>query len=396
MLVPARVRHALDQQREAFLRAAQASSQLEERLRRALDELSLLNLNDLLARLDVEAWPGARPTAEFSKHGLFVPFAPGWESARDARSWAVNHLRGITTVAVDGSQIAASKEFGVPISLAQVAWFENRHDPERPYVKDVCNEVITPGDSVEDIEEYAFAESKLNQRRFSLEMRVAVERIRALATETPTRGLPPLVLIDGSFVLSFIGRMAPQARSAYLDALFEVLEVSKECRIPVIGYVDLSYASDLVTMLHILFDLPVGPLFDARILASTMEPLDRTIAFQCARGDVLPYYQTSGRDLSREFFFVYLKTGGAGRLPARIDFPQWILDDDLLDHVIDVIRAEVVVGSGYPYALETADAAAVLTTQDRISFYKLFHDFAHSSGLDAALPGKSISKRHRR
>jgi hypothetical protein len=68
----------------------------------------------------------------------------------------------------------------------------------------------------------------------------------------------------------------------------------------------------------------------------------------------------------------------------------------LLDRVVDLVRAEVVVGCGYPYALETADAAAVLTAEDRMSFYRLFHEFARANGIQASLPGKSISKLHRR
>ena len=73
-----------------------------------------------------------------------------------------------------------------------------------------------------------------------------------------------------------------------------------------------------------------------------------------------------------------------------------MLEAGVLDGALDLLRAEVVVGTGYPYPLETADAAAVLTTEDRLQFYRLFHDFAHDSGLSVSLPAKSISKAHRR
>ena len=77
----------------------------------------------------------------------------------------------------------------------------------------------------------------LNQRRFALEMEVAVDRIRGLEAEPP-----PVVFVDGSFVLSFVGRMSPQARPPYLESLFSLLEASHERRIPLVGYVDLSMA----------------------------------------------------------------------------------------------------------------------------------------------------------
>jgi hypothetical protein len=394
MLVKEKIAQVLEERREAFSRAVADAAKQQERYLEALDQLSRLSSADIGERLGDEPWPGARPTPELDDRGLVVRFAEHWNSAQEARAWALERLHGISTVAVDGSQIPASKEFGVPVSLVQVAWFENPHDSGQPYRKDVCHELVTPGDREDEIEAstlwVSFAESKLNQRRFALEMRVAVERIHAIQGDPP-----PVVLVDGSFVLSFIGRMAPQARSAYLEALFGLLNASRECRVPVLGYVDLSFASDLLTMLSQLFDLSAGNLFDARVLAQRMDSFDRTAAFQCARGDVLPHYQTPEQDHSKELCFLYLKTGH-DRLPARIDFPRWILEAGLLDQVIDAVRAEVVVGSGYPYALETADAAAVLTAEDRMSFFRLFHEFAKSSGIELSVPGKSISKLHRR
>ena len=60
------------------------------------------------------------------------------------------------------------------------------------------------------------------------------------------------------------------------------------------------------------------------------------------------------------------------------------------------MRAECVVGAGYPYALETADAVAVLTMQDRERFYWLFQEFAEREGLPLQFSRKAVSKRGRR
>ncbi|HEX8918440.1 MAG TPA: DNA double-strand break repair nuclease NurA [Chloroflexota bacterium] len=390
MLHSGRIRQALEDRREAFLRAAEESSRLQERYVSALRQLTDLRCEEIERRLSGIPWPGLRPTPELDSGGLVVPFGTTWASAQEARSWALNRLDGITTVAIDGSQIAPSKEFAVPLSLVQVAWFENPHSARRPYVKDVENEIVTSGEPGAEIEGYVFAESKLNQRRFALEMRVAAERVRSLPSEPP-----PVVFIDGSFVLSFIGRMAPESRQVYLGSLFGLLAAAEECRIPLAGYIDLSYAADLVAMLGSLFDVPQGNVFDAQILTHGMASFDRTAAMVCARSDVLPHYRHPNRDWSADICCVYLKIG-PDRLPARIDFPRWILDAGLLDHMMDTIRAEIIVGSGYPYAVETADAAAVLTLEDRMNFYRLFHDFAQGAGLEFVLPGKSISKAHRR
>lgn len=391
MLIPRRVGEAIEGQREAFRRAAERTSEARERYLHAWHTACRLGREGLQAELGGVPWPGARPSAELDSYpdGI-VPFGRCWQTAQEARVWALETLHGATTVGIDGSQIAASKEFGVPVSLVQVAWFENPHDAGREYRKDVRNQVLTPDDPPEDLAEFVFADSRVNQCRYVLEMQVAAERVQALAPQPV-----PLLFHDGSFVLSFTGRMPPVTRDSYLDALFAVLRASTEHRIPVAGYVDRSFASDLTTMLGHACDLPPSGLYDALLLNSLLQDFDRTVAFQCARGDILTHYRRGDEDLSGEIFFVYLKTG-RGHLPARIDVPRWVLDAGLLDRAMDLIRAEIVVGSGYPYALETADAAAVLTTEDRLAFYRLWHERAREWGLEVGLPSKSLSKLHRR
>jgi NurA domain len=390
MLVPGKVEQALTAKGDEFQRSATEASLHRASYGGAWNQFAHLSSAEIVARLADTEWPGARLAEDRGATGPIVRFGERWETARDARLWALERLQGIPTVAVDGSQIAASKEFAVPVSLVQVSWFENYHDPERPYLKDVCNEIVTVDGAGGEVEEYVFAESTLNRTRFVLEMQTAVNRIHALPPDPP-----PVVFIDGSFVLSFAGRMPPKTRDAYLNALFDLLDASAECAVPVVGFVDRSFASDLVTLLRTLFDLPAASIVDADILTEQLQPFDRTIAFECARGDVIPLYEATRTGYVHDLLFVYLQTG-QGRLPVRIDFPRWILEAGLLDHVIDVVRAEAVVGSGYPYALETADATAVLSTEDRMAFYRLFHQFADASGFSASLPAKSMSKARRR
>jgi hypothetical protein len=378
---------------EQFRRSAAENAASREAYEAAWAQLSRLDTREIEERLGGVPWPGARPSAELDRRGWIIPFDVHWNSAQEARAWALETLRGVPTVAVDGSQIGPSKEFGVPVALVQVAWFENYHDGDRPYVKDVRNDVIVPGD--DDLDISSFGDSALSQRRFVMEMEAAVERIEGLAAGDG-RSLPGVVFIDGTFVLSFAGRMAPPVRETYLQGLFALLEASERHRVPVIGYVDLSFASDLASMVREIFDLSDAPVFDAQMVASSLPPFDRTPAFRCARGDVLPFYAGADRDHSADLYFLYMTTG-FDRLPARIDVPRWVVEEDgLLDRVLDIVRAEIVVGAGYPYPIETADAAAVLTGEDRMAFYRLFHEFAGAEGLQSSLPAKSVSKAHRR
>ncbi len=93
--------------------------------------------------------------------------------------------------------------------------------------------------------------------------------------------------------------------------------------------------------------------------------------------------------------FVYLQTTSNGA-PVRLDIPTWIYETNLLDEVLDTVRAECVIGLGYPYALETADATAVITAHDREVFLKALQEFASREKLNFNVSRKATSKGRRR
>jgi hypothetical protein len=86
----------------------------------------------------------------------------------------------------------------------------------------------------------------------------------------------------------------------------------------------------------------------------------------------------------------------ADSLPARLDIPAWIADAGLCEEVLDTVRAECVVGLGYPYAIETADEAAVITSRDRDLFLRALQDFAQNNDLAFRVSRKANSKARRR
>jgi hypothetical protein len=173
-----------------------------------------------------------------------------------------------------------------------------------------------------------------------------------------------------------------------------MLRASQEAQVPLVGYVDTSFARDLVTMLALLFRLPQAPrLSDGSLLRPRMQWGDRSQAYVCTRDDkVLPEYGPQARGVC----FAYLKTTADGT-PARLEFPRWLAEDPAeLERVLDLVRAECIVGNGYPYALETADAVAVISLQDRERFYATFQQFAEKEGLPLRYARKALSKRMRR
>jgi hypothetical protein len=158
--------------------------------------------------------------------------------------------------------------------------------------------------------------------------------------------------------------------------------------------VDTSYANDLAAMLDALTGRHTRQrISDGALLRSRMSWGDRTTAWVCARDDQVLSF--GGGKYYNRVGFVYLKTT-ADRPPARLDLPRWLLEAGELERTVDVVRAECVVGNGYPYAVETADAVAVVTMQDRERFYRAFQEFAEKEGLPLRFSRKAVSKRGRR
>jgi hypothetical protein len=63
---------------------------------------------------------------------------------------------------------------------------------------------------------------------------------------------------------------------------------------------------------------------------------------------------------------------------------------------VDWVRGEIVIGSGYPYVIETADQTAVLQNTDRQSFFRILQDWADQAELRLRFSRKMVSKHQRR
>jgi hypothetical protein len=396
MLVRSKVIAALEAKKDHFAGYQVELRDTLDRYREALEQLPALSRAEVEARFDEAEipWPGALPTGEQDRlHDSLVSMGQVWASHEEARAWAREILLRTPTFAVDGSQIPPSRDFSVPVGAVQVGWFENPHIPGGQYVKDLAFEVLAPGELAEEADDNGgseFPDWHVNLRRFQMECRAIVEYIQAHASADPV----PLCFFDGSLVLSFAQHMRPNLRRAYLDAVTAMLRASQTSRVPLVGYIDTSFARDLVTMLAHLYRLPSAPrLSDGALLRPRMQWGDRGQVYLCARDDkVLPDYGPQARQVC----FTYLKTTADGA-PARLEFPRWLAEDEEeLERVLNLVRAECIVGNGYPYALETADAVAVISLQDRERFYATFQQFAEKEGFALRYSRKALSKRVRR
>lgn len=360
---------------------------------------------------------GARPTAEYDgwrarggQGAPTTPFTQVFAHHGEAREWA-ERLHGTTTFAVDGSQLMPWRDASIPVALVQAGLYENPHQPPTPYVKDIVTAILTPDDLLggepdaapgAPVEEaFGYSERVVHLRRFELEMRTLIARIRHHASQTPGQGQPRAVaLYDGSLMVSFALKMAPAYRDRYVGLARDLLRASEECGVPVIGYIDTSFARDVVTMARALSITDADPLglpeprgiHDALLWRGRLGWGDRTPAFLTARDDLA---RMGYDDQHGAVAFTYFQAA-LDRPPARIEVPRWVVEAGRLDEVMDIVRAETIVGNGYPYPLEAADAVAVISIQDRAQFYTLFQEFAERAGLPFTFSRKALSKSRRR
>jgi len=359
----------------------QSSLKLLETALRDFERLSQADVEIAIAALPN---PGAAPTTEQDTLPALVDsFGSNWLTHRSAREWAAQTLQGVTTFAADGSQISPQKDLSIPVGLVQVGWFQNPHDSSIPYEKDVAVELLTPDDLT--AEDSAFGDREVEWRRFKGEVERAVRFMEQHANQHV------VTFFDGSMVISFVGQMQTEWQSRYVGAIRHLLKTSEETRVPLVGYVDTSYANDLVALLAHVRGLPGNlPISDAALLRPLMSWGDRCRVFICRRDD-----SVLDKGFYEQICFTYLKTT-RDNIPARIEFPRWIFEQGQHDWMLNIVRAECVVGLGYPYVLETADSVAVLTMQDRERFYRLFQDFADREALPLRFSRKAMSKRERR
>ena len=340
-----------------------------------------------------QEWPGALPTAELdAADALCIPFEQRWANHTEARRWAMAVLQERPTAAVDGSQIPPSKDFSVPLGAVQIGWYVNYHVPGGRYEKDLYFEVLPPQDLGDEEGDGDFPDWRVNQRRFVLECDRLVALMSRFA-DVPAADRP-LCFFDGSFIVSFAGQIRPDRAAPYLDAVQALLAASKVCATPLVGFVDSSGSRDGVMLVNTTVGPPFMSISDGALLAPLLPNWgDRSPFFICARNDML---STNGKaPFYKEVAFCYIRLS-AERPPARIEMPRWLFDSGQAEVIVDCVRAECVVGNGYPYVIETADAVAVLQQADRDHFYALFQQFAEKQGLAFRVSRKRLSKQARR
>ncbi len=395
-LKPSQILNLLNTKRDDFSSFDEETFKLLEMYRSALEKAMGLTDAQLEHRLERIRDCGALPLEDLDgEQDWILPFGLQWQSREESLDWARDRLLGVSTFAVDGSQIYPGKDLSIPVALVQIGWFENLHVPDGEYVKDIATDVMTPAE-LKSERSGEVADRKVNLRRFEMETdRIIQYFADNQGSETA------LAFFDGSLVVSFAEAFDEETRRVYLNCMCKLLQASEHFRVPVVGYIDTSAARDLTSMLRHLYGLPeANAIHDAQLLnrlevrkvkKKEMQWGDRVPVFLCKRSGILAQYPESAGQIA----FTYLKTN-RDSLPARLEFPLWMYEAGMADRVIDWVRGEVIVGSGYPYVIETADQVAVVKNEDRQVFFRILQDWAEAENLKLRLSRKMVSKARRR
>jgi hypothetical protein len=387
-LKPSQIHAVLQEKRQDFTNYDQETGELLKRYRAYLAQLEATGEAELAAQLDTQSWDvGARLLEPLTQAVNGVQRSQlVWQSREQSLAWVRDRITGITTFAVDGSQIYPGKDLSIPVALVQIGWFENPHLSNGNYHKDIQLDVLTPmdlkaGNSSEP------ADRVVNMRRFQMETECLINYMQSHAEAEDC-----LVFLDGSLVATFAEAMEQKTRQFYVHCLLELLRASEKYRVPLVAYIDTTYAQDLTTMLRKVYELPdSNALHDALLLHPFMTWGDRTPLLLCQRHGILSDYEEQRNRVA----FMYLKTT-QDNYPVRLEMPLWMDEAGLTDKVVDWVRCEVIIGGGYPYVIETADQTAVLQAGDRQMFFQILQEWAEQEALNLRLSRKMVSKVRRR
>lgn len=394
----------LEKQKSDFVEFAETQSfDLNEYLA-ALREIGSLPSDDVWEKVEDSKNIGAIPSSELDTVDTFlVEFGTIWTNHEDARNWANEILENRTTFAADGSQLYAEKETSLPVGAIQIGWFENPHSAHKTYEKNADFTIISPQKLLENQDEPLRPENLVGQMRFDAEIDRAKKFLEKHEGWKARGERMPVAFYDGTLLLQ-TALPRSDVEKAMSSKLIELINCSRSTKVPIVGYVDRSFSKDLINLIDSFRRRETSKrqtLYDATILSAQISNDqrvlknwgDRTCFCYSKRKGLESFIdEQTGKSIAG---FSYLQTT-ADSNPARIDVPAWVFEEGLFDEIVDVIRAECVIGLGYPYVLETADVTAVISTKDRQVFLGALQEFANREKLNFSVSRKGASKGRRR
>jgi len=211
-------------------------------------------------------------------------------------------------------------------------------------------------------------------------------------TLLPSHSPPTLALTDGSLIYWFLDSLPNEARDHILTSILEAWEQLRQARVPLVGYLSASRSGEALNFLRLQacpYETPdcmsrcasqrdhlpcqvLEPLKDTKLWAVRLQPGQRSPLWRSS-ASILDLYG------DHRVYFCYVNVGTE---VARVEFPEWVVQDaELLNSSLSLVIAQVVKGYGYPVALAEAHNQAVVRGGDRTRFFALLEQEMVRAGL---------------
>jgi hypothetical protein len=321
-----------------------------------------------------------------------------------------------TVIATDGSQISPSHHEIAYCYLINVGRVVLHYGQGRFPLLDSLPEVVYRAEDLYLSRQWGIStEEWMGHRRTVAEAVVMAELGEAvhdslmatdlMADDRMTGELPPeprpapvpvLALVDGSLIYWFLEALPAEARDRILPPILEAWERLRQRGIPLVGYLSASRSSEAMNFLRWAacpFPQPDcqthcgsgdGNQSDRAPCGRFLPLRDATFwATELAVGDRSPFWRSTASILDlyndHRVYFCYLNVGPE---VARVEVPQWVMENDALcAGALRMVLTQVQKGYGYPVALAEAHNQAVVRGGDRSRFFALLEQEMIRAGL---------------
>ena len=297
-----------------------------------------------------------------------------------------------TVVSSDGSQISPSHHEIAYCYLLNISRVIIHYGQSRYPVLDSIPEVIYRPEDLYASRQWGIrTEEWMSFKRTAAEA-VMLGELGSWDVEDPARNPPTLAMTDGSLIYWFLEQVPAAARDEILNPVLESWDRLRQAKAPVMGYISASRSGEALNFLRLQacpYDAPdcrthcadqrsqmpcqtFSPLRDVTLWSTSLSPGERGPLWKSS-ADILSCYG------EHTVYFCYVHVGAE---VARVEFPQWVVEDsELLNSALSLMLAQVQKGFGYPVALAEAHNQAVVRGGDRTRFFTLLEQQMIRAGL---------------
>jgi len=293
-----------------------------------------------------------------------------------------------TVISSDGSQISPSHHEIAYCYLLNISRVIIHYGQSRYPLLDSLPEVIYRPEDLYASRKWGIrTEEWMGYKRTAAEAVMLGELASATSAQVPT-----LAMTDGSLIYWFLEQIPAKARDEILQPILEAWDRLRKARIPVMGYISASRSGEALNFLRLQacpYESPdclthcedhraqtpcqsFSPLRDVTLWSTSLSPGERGPLWKSS-ADILSCYG------EHAVYFCYVNVGAE---VARVEFPQWVVEDsELLNSALSLMLAQVQKGFGYPVALAEAHNQAVVRGGDRTRFFTLLEQQMIRAGL---------------